>query len=557
MIATEPNGKYSAIDLFCGAGGVTCGLEQVDDVKVITAINHSKEAIEAHKASNPDVLHLVEDIREHKKILPHLPKKINILWASAECTNHSNAKGGQSRDADSRSLPEYLDAYVEHCSPDVFFVENVKEFMDWGPLVHKRNKHGKLMYDKKKKPIYCTDKKRKGIYFKKWIKDIEALGYKYDYKYLNAADYGVHTSRVRFFASFVRVELIHFFPVPTHSKNPEGTGLLKWLACKEKINLTDEGKSIFGRSMDMSLRANLRKELSPKTHKRFAFGIRRFFLNDFIAKNFSSERNVSSLDVPLHNIDTRDRHFKVKLNFISNMQQSTGECCYCPESVVPPITTNCQFMAVVLDSKQFIADQQYNEKRVADINEPLKTIMPTGGKVITSLKFITQNIQCSTNASSINEPLNTILTKDEKVVVSVEQSKFIVKKHSAADQVGSVEVPFHSILTHPGEQVVTVCIEETELNKLKLKEKTKFFHTYFSPEEAEFLDCIITDIKARYLTSYELADISGFPKGVHLGKSETLRKKHIGNAVPPKLAKVLAEAFIEGNKGRMSLVVNK
>ena len=60
-----------------------------------------------------------------------------VLWASLECTNFSIAKGGQSRDADSRTLAEHLFRYIDALRPDYIQIENVKEFMTWGPLVVK------------------------------------------------------------------------------------------------------------------------------------------------------------------------------------------------------------------------------------------------------------------------------------------------------------------------------------------------------------------------------------------------------------------------------------
>ena len=41
-----------------------------------------------------------------------------VVWASLECTNHSKAKGGVSRDADSRTLAEHLIRYIKAIDPD-------------------------------------------------------------------------------------------------------------------------------------------------------------------------------------------------------------------------------------------------------------------------------------------------------------------------------------------------------------------------------------------------------------------------------------------------------
>lgn len=64
-----------------------------------------------------------------------------VLWASLECTNFSKAKGGQPRDPDSRTLAEHLYRYIETINPDFIQIENVEEFMSWGPL----DEHGRPM----------------------------------------------------------------------------------------------------------------------------------------------------------------------------------------------------------------------------------------------------------------------------------------------------------------------------------------------------------------------------------------------------------------------------
>ena len=568
---TEPNGQYSAIDLFCGTGGVTEGFANTNEIKIVAAINHSLAAIEAHKKNNPEVIHLIEDIRNVDVILPYLPKKINVLWASAECTNHSNAKGGQSRDADSRSLPEYLDDYVSWTDPDVFYVENVKEFLIWGPLKHKQNKKGEFMYKKNGEPIYHNDPAFKAKYYNRWVNKIKRLGYNYQYRLLNSADWGVSTSRTRYFGVFVKKSHSMAFPEPTHSKSPEKTGLLPWNPCRDKIDLENEGESIFARSLNMKVRKQNRKKLSDKSQARCAYGIKKFFLTDFISKNFNTKHNVSSLDEPLHNIDCKDRHMKIKLEsqFLTH-EQFTEKHVANLDEVSPTITTKARLK---LKTLHFIGDTQRDIKRVASIDEPLHTILTDPHKNVNSIKFITQNIHGCLNATSIDQPAGVILTEDEKVIITLEENKFILKKYSGPTNVGNLNEPYHSVMTkpddaiisiqtgqkfiqkkysgkhqvgdlgqpyhvittNPRDQITSLKFASKKQSKLHAKEKREFFFKYFPPDEAKLLDFLINDIKSRYLTSIELADITGFKKGTFLGKSEAIRKKHIGNAVPPKM----------------------
>lgn len=101
--------KLLYIDLFCGAGGTSTGVENARHdgrqcAKVIGCVNHDANAIASHAANHPDALHFTEDIRtlELSPLTAHIaemrrqyPDAFVVLWASLECTNFSKAKGGQ------------------------------------------------------------------------------------------------------------------------------------------------------------------------------------------------------------------------------------------------------------------------------------------------------------------------------------------------------------------------------------------------------------------------------------------------------------------------------
>ena len=119
--------KLLYIDLFCGAGGTSTGVETArlngeKCAKVIACVNHDANAIASHAANHPDAMHFTEDIRtlELTPLVAHIkacrekyPDALIVLWASLECTNFSRAKGGQPRDADSRTLAEHLYRYID------------------------------------------------------------------------------------------------------------------------------------------------------------------------------------------------------------------------------------------------------------------------------------------------------------------------------------------------------------------------------------------------------------------------------------------------------------
>jgi DNA (cytosine-5)-methyltransferase 1 len=215
MIPYGPDGKYTFIDSFCGMGGVTEGFVENPKILVTHAINHSPKAIKCYHKNNPNVVCFEEDFASMNEKL--LPQKLNFFWMSAECTHHSIASGGNSRDPKSRSLPEHLERYVLWCNPDYIMVENVKEFLSWGPVEEKivdgkvvmkySKKEGKMM------PVLHPVKNLKATLYNKWVKSITDLGYDYEYRLLNSADFGAATSRTRYFGLFVKKGLKWFFQI--------------------------------------------------------------------------------------------------------------------------------------------------------------------------------------------------------------------------------------------------------------------------------------------------------------------------------------------------------
>lgn len=177
-----------AFDFFAGGGGASLGLHRAG-INMLAALNHSPVAIATHEANFPGARHLLCDIRIQKSWgLGHA----DIMWASPDCTHHSIAKGGQSRDAKERALAEELPRFAYNLNVNCIMVENVKEFIQWGRTMEK---NGKMV----------PDPKHKGEYYCQWVSTLAALGFvNYEYRLINSADFGVPQSRVRYFGIFTR-----------------------------------------------------------------------------------------------------------------------------------------------------------------------------------------------------------------------------------------------------------------------------------------------------------------------------------------------------------------
>lgn len=323
---TQPT--FLVVDLFCGFGGTTLGFERSGVAKVVACVNHDPNAIRSHWLNHPEVVHFEEDIRT-LQLSPLLevvqaarrqhPQARLILWASLECTNFSKAKGGLPREADSRTLANDLPRYITALKPDYIMIENVLEFMSWGPL------------DEKGKPI----SRRNGQDWLRWRESIRNLGYEDAWRELDSADFGAYTSRVRLFGVFARHNMPIAWPLPTHARNPEKGmfgGLKKWKPVREVLDLHDEGTSIFER----------KTPLVEKTLERILAGLEKFWPQDaFMQQYFSGrpEGKVYSLTNPCRTIMTVDHNalvFLTKWNSTSpNGKVSAGASV---QGVCPTVT---------------------------------------------------------------------------------------------------------------------------------------------------------------------------------------------------------------------------
>lgn len=335
------------IDLFCGAGGTSTGVERArldgrKCARVIACVNHDANAILSHAANHPHTRHFTEDIRTLDlgplKVHTTVERMKNpdakvVLWASLECTNHSRAKGGMSRDADSRTLAEHLFRYIEELRPDYIQIENVVEFMEWGPLQVKVVRNPEtgaescpldIKHDRKRKqatvaPVWIPDPERKGTLYRKWVEEVCARGYRFDHRVLNSADFGAYTSRVRYFGLFARVGLPMVWPQPTHARKPTadlfGGSLKPWRAVRDVLDFDDRGESIFTR----------RKPLVDATLDRIHAGLVKFvaggqdaFLVKWNSVNGKTGKYIApDLDAPCPTVATQNRLGVARVNFLS------------------------------------------------------------------------------------------------------------------------------------------------------------------------------------------------------------------------------------------------
>lgn len=568
------------IDLFCGAGGLSEGVEEalLDGkrcAKVVCCVNHDKNAILSHNANIPDALHFIEDIRTLEltpirtiadRLRELYPDSKIMLHASLECTNFSKAKGRQPRDADSRTLAEHLFRYIDVTDPDYIQIENVEEFMSWGDM------------DENGKPVSMD----KGRLYQKWVRNVKKYGYNFDHRILNAADFGAYTTRKRFFGIFAKKGLPIVFPEPTHCKEGRQdmfTKLEKWRPVKEVLDFSDEGTTIF-RS----------KPLAEKTLERIYAGLIKFvaggkdaFLSryntirpqdtcksvdepcgvlttenrfakvqvSFLSKQFSGHpesKNVSveepagaitckdhhafisayyggkdhnsSVDVPAPTLTTKDRLSFVSAHYGNGFNRSIDE-------PAPTVTTKDRFALI----ESCFLDMQYGNGTPASINVPAGTVTTNPKFNMVTCKPWIMNTAFSNIGSSIEEPSQTITANRKWHYLMNPQF------NSAG---GSVDNPCFTLIARMDKMPPYLVATETGQVAIEIYDTD----SPMTVKIKEFMALYgIIDIKMRMLRIPELKRIMGFPEDYILVGTQADQKKFIGNAVEVTQAKKNTEAL--------------
>ena len=527
--------KLLYIDLFCGAGGTSTGVNTArlhgeQCAEVIACVNHDANAIASHAANHPDALHFTEDIRtlELSPLVHHLqkcrtknPDALVVLWASLECTNFSRAKGGQPRDADSRTLAEHLFRYIEAIAPDYIQIENVEEFMSWGEL------------DENGKPV----SKDRGKSYIKWVNNVKKYGYNFTHRILNAAYFGAYTSRKRFFGIFAKNGLPVVFLKQTHCKTGAASlfgTMPKWKPVREVLDFEDEGKSIFNR----------KKPLAEKTLERIYAGLIKFvaggkdaFMVKYNSMNQRGKYVPPSLDEPCPTIATQQRLALASVSFLS--KQFSGQPDSKNVSVEEPAGTITTIDHHAFVKAQFIVNYRFNNTGHS-IEDPAQTICTVGQIGVASCSFIANEYSGGGQLSSIEQPNPAVLTNPKQKLVTVKQH-YLMNPQFASNG-GSVDKPCFTLIarmdkmppylvtTETGEVAIEVYETDSPMT-VKIKEFMALYN--------------IIDITMRMLKIDELKLIMGFPKDYELIGTQADQKKFIGNAVEVTIARKWCEALCE------------
>lgn len=531
--------RLKAADLFCGAGGTSTGLLQAcaaAEIPVeLVAVNHWERAIETHAANHPKAAHFCQSLADldPKKAVPG--GKLDLLVASPECTHHSVARGGKPVNDQSRASAYCVHRWCAALEVRRVLIENVPEFVTWGPL----GKDGKPL------------KTGRGKLFTAFVETFRAMGYRVEWRVLNAADYGGATTRRRLFVQAAKGRQPIIWPAPTHEPDPTPGlfgSLPRWRAAREVIDWRLRGASIFNR----------KRPLSENTLKRIEAGLIKFggkAAEPFLVLLRGTDRSQvngsgRSVDHPTPVFGTSGAHLGLCEPFLV----SAGGPKVDPRSVDRPANTvlTRDHMGIVEPFVMRACNVGDDNCRNKSLDEPIGTIHASGGSFGIVEPFILppEGIHRGNAPRSVSDPLQTV---------------------TAGRGGGCVVEPFLMHTTHHGGDRIYPTNEPmpcvTGANRGEQAIVEPFTIPYYANGEADSVcdpmrtittkdrfglvqpDGARLDILFRMLQPHELAGAMGFPAGYRIAGNRGEQVKQIGNAVEVNQAKALCGAVVSGTHG--------
>lgn len=471
------------VDNFAGGGGASTGIEIATGMAVAIAINHDPAAILMHKTNHPYTEHLQASVWDVDPKAVCRGRPVGLAWFSPDCKHFSKAKGAALVDRKIRGLAWITLRWAATVRPRVIILENVEEFQTWGPV-------------RKGKPV----KKLAGTTFRKFISQLEALGYTVEFRELVAADYGAPTSRKRFYMIARCDGNPIVWPKPTNSKTG-ADGLPKWRCASEIIDWSLPCPSVFASKAEIMDRYGLKavRPLAKNTMRRIIRGVDKFTIrsgkpfivpgNPLLAPaliQYHTEQTeivrASGLGTPINTVDASNRYGLTSANLV----------------------------------------EYYTGGRPLDVRDPMHTVTSHDREAVVAahvVKFKGDNL-----GHGADEPMQTVTTSAGEFAAC---EAYLAKMH------GGDELGYWPLIRDLLNEFCGYTLAEDEVLLLEIGGALYY----------------IADIGLRMLSPRELYNAMGFPpdyiidrdyQGHEYGRTKQVAR--CGNAVCPPVASALVRA---------------
>ena len=370
------------------------------------------------------------------------------------CRHFSKAKGAALVDRKIRGLAWVILRWAGTVRPRVILMENVEEFVTWGPV-------------RKGKPV----KKLQGKTFEKFISQFRALGYEVEWKELVAADYGAPTSRKRFVLCarcdgrpVVWPERTH---APLDSEEVKSGDCKPWRAAAEIIDWSLPMYSIFDSKAEIKQKygVNAVRPLAENTMRRIICGTDKYTIKNerpfFLIPTGYGERDgqaprTHDPDKPLSTVVST-----VKQNLAAPIVAPfihQGKFQNAPQSAEKPLTTITSVGAHELAAANLVsyhADEN-GKARVNDLSGLLPTVDSSNRFGLTTAQLV--EYYGNGVPVNINDPMRTVTSHDREGLLACHLDKYFGGGYSGVGN--DLDDPLTTITHEPRHSMVAAHVAE-------------------------------------------------------------------------------------------------
>lgn len=399
------------IDNFAGGGGGSTGIEAALGRPVDVAINHCRFALGMHRINHPFTEHLETDVFDvdPPTVTKGLP--IGLVHSSPDCRYFSKAKNGPLDNAKIRGLALVMLRWAK-ARAEVLTMENVEEMQEWGPLVE---------MVKKGKPGLYPDPRYKGRTWAAFLaclstgidaehpdlseilqvlgssvtkaELVKGFGYTLEYRCLRGFSYRTPTTRNRLFMVARCDGKPIVWPEATHGDPKKlGPGMTKWRTIAECLDFSLKCPSIFLTRKQAKV-LGCKRPLVKNTLRRVAVGMGKYVIHaaePFIVNlTHQGGDRLEPVSEPVKTITGAHRGEKALVQattatFVTEHANGSNQRNMPADE---PMRTQCaqvkggHFAAVSATLVQTgYGEREGQAPRVLDLQEPLGTIVASGGK---------------------------------------------------------------------------------------------------------------------------------------------------------------------------------